>query len=260
MAPADPGAPGTADGIRESVELIGTDDGPMKTLVTQPADEGPHHAVVMVQHIGGLSETMRIVARQVAKHGYRCVLPSLYHRLGEIVIDPTGGGQAVEEIRRIAVASVTPMTLMTDVDAVLAWLDDQPDAHVGGRAIIGFGGGASLAFLAAAVRPKIFRALISILGVRFIRPDEPWSPHLLVDQLSASAYFGFASEDEIIPLSDVERLRGVLDTAGIDHEIQVHPGVRHGYFFSDRDSYSASAAQEDWIRIRTLLDRKLEAG
>jgi len=259
MAPTERGAPGVATRIRERIEEIVTDDGPMRTLVTQPADDGPHRAVVMIQHIGGMSETMRIVARQMARHGYLCVLPSLYHRLGEIVIAPTGGGQALEEIRRIAVASVTPMTLMTDVDAVLAWLDDQPDAHKGARGIIGFGGGSSLAFLAAAVRPDIFRALISILGVRFIRPDEDWSPHRHVDQLRASAYFGFAREDEIIRLSDVERLRGVLDAAGIDHEIQVHPGVRHGYFFSDRDSYSASAAQEDWIRIRNLLDRKLEA-
>jgi carboxymethylenebutenolidase len=232
----------------------------MQTVVTQPDGPGPHHDVLLVQHIGGVSETMKIVARRVAQLGYRCVLPSLYHRLGEIVITPTGGGPDVEEIRRIAVGSVTPETLLTDVAGALAWIDRQPDTAPGPRGILGFGGGASLAFLAAASFPDVFAAFVSVLGVGFIRTDAAWSPHLLAGELATESYFAFAGEDELIPLADVERLRAVLDEAGVNYEIRIHPGVHHGYFFADRDSYSAVAAEDDWERIGALLGRRLLTG
>lgn len=243
--------------IVDRTVVIETDDGAMRAFVAQPAASGRHSAVVMVQHIGGLSETMKIMARRTARLGLLCIVPALYHRLGDIVLDPVNPEPSISAIRSIAVASLTPAQVRADIGATLGWLQNSPDVQSGPYAIMGFGGGAGQALRLAVDFPGQFRALISILGVGFVRPGDPDSPHLRLGEISGGAYFGFAGEDEIIPASAVEELRQVMAASGVEHEITVHPGVRHGYAFPDRAVYSEAAAEDDWTRIGRMLARHL---
>jgi len=229
----------------------------MKAFVAQPARDGRFAAAVVVQHIGGLSETMKLVARRVAALGFLCIVPALYHRLGDIVVDPVDSEPSIAAIRRIAVASLSASRVDTDMRATLGWLRSDSATLPGPRGIIGFGGGAGEAMRLAAGFAGDIRAFVSILGVGFIRLDDPASPHLRLGELSGGAYFAFAGNDDIIPSSAVENVRAMLAASGLPHAFAVHPGVRHGYCFADRLAYDRDAAEADWDSVRRLFAQHL---
>jgi carboxymethylenebutenolidase len=245
-----------AGAVEERLVAIATTDGAMKAFVAHPKRHGPFGAVVIVQHIGGLSEVMKETARQVAREGFLAVVPALYHRLGDIVIDPVSKDPDVSAIRMIAVRSLRPPRVMADIKTTLAWLRTEASAAPGRRGLISYGGSAGLALLAAATFPQEIGAMASILGLGFIK-DGPDSPHLKIDRVHAELYFGFAGEDEIIPTKDVDALAAMLAASPVKHRIMVHPGVRHGYAFPERPVYDATAATRDWAELRSLFERTL---
>lgn len=242
----------------ESRIEIETPDGAMETFVARPGGDGPHLAAIMVQHIGGLSPTMEIMARRMAAEGFTCAVPALYHRLGRIVVDPLATDERVAAIRAIASASLTAPQVMSDIEAVLRHLAQERTVRRAPAAIIGYGGGASLALLAATRLPEVIRAAACILGVGFIK-DTPDSPHLSLGQLRGPVYCGFAENDHIIPAADVERLRAIFGENGVAAEIVVHPRARHGYCFPNRDVYDRDAAERDWTAITAMFRRALRA-
>jgi carboxymethylenebutenolidase len=245
-----------ADAVEERLVAIATPDGAMKAFVAHPGRRGACGAAIIVQHIGGLSEVMKEAARQVAREGFLAVVPALYHRLGDIVIDPVSRDPDVSAIRAIAVKSLQPPRVMADIEATLAWLRTESEAAPGRRGLISYGGSAGLALLASATFPEEIGAMASILGLGFIK-DGPDSPHLAIDRVRAELYFGFAGEDEIIPSKDVDALAAMLAASPVKHRIMVHPGVRHGYAFPERPVYDAPAAARDWAELRSLFARTL---
>jgi len=229
----------------------------MRTFIAHPRRGVAFAAVVIVQHIGGLSEAMKEAARQVARAGYLAAVPALYHRLGDIVIDPVSRDPDVAAIRSIAVQSLRPSCVMADIATTLAWLRTEPRAARGRRGVIGYGGGAGLALYAAATFPQEIAAMASILGVGFIKKDDPDSPHLKIDRARAELYFAFAGDDEIISAQDVHALASIVAASHHRHSIVVHPGVRHGYAFPGRPVYDAAAAARDSAELSALFARTL---
>jgi carboxymethylenebutenolidase len=244
-----------ADPVEERLVVIPTADGPMKAFVAHPARRGPFAAVVIVQHIGGLSDAMKEEARQAARHGYLAAVPALYHRLGDIVIDPVSPDPPVAAIRAIAVQSLRPPQVMADIGATLAWLAAEPAAAPGRRGLIAYGGTAWLALAAAATFAQEIGAVASILGTGFIKEGLE-SPHLILGRVEAELYFAFAENDEIIAAADVQAIASRL-AIHPKHSIVVHPGVRHGYPFSGRDAFDADAAERDWATLHTIFARTL---
>jgi carboxymethylenebutenolidase len=244
--------------VSESRIEIETPDGAMETFVACPGGDGLHPLAIMVQHIGGLSPTMEIMARRMAAEGLRCAVPALYHRLGRIVVDPLATDERVAAIRAIASASLTAPQVMSDIAAVLLHFATRSGARPGPAGIIGYGGGAGLALLAATWMPEAIRATACVLGVGFVK-DTTDSPHLALGKLRGPVYCAFAEDDHIIPAADVERLRTFFREHEVASEIVVHPRARHGYCFPNRDVYDRQAAERDWAAIGAMFRRVLSA-
>ncbi len=236
--------------------VIDTKDGPMELLSALPSGQGPFGAIIMYPHVGGLTTTMATMARRAAEGGYFCVVPDLYHRLGTIVIDPQSADPKVLRIRDIAAGSLTPTGVMTDTRAVLDWLKAQPQADARRRGTIGYGRSGSFALMAAGRYPREIAAAASILGFGFVT-DAPGSPHRSFENVSGEFYCAFAEHDDIIPRSVVEDLQRVLAPLPIRSQLVVHPGTRHPYAFPDRTVYDRTAAEADWQRVFSMLDRCL---
>lgn len=240
--------------ITERLEFIARPDSDMETFVAHPASGGPFPAVILFQHIAGLSETMRTVARSVAAAGYICVAPALYYRLGRLVIDPVDSREPVASIRSIALGSLTPVLVMGDIDAVFDLLDGDPNGRKGACGVVGFGGGAAYGFVAAATYPERIGAMASILGAGFIK-DTADSPHHLIERIRAEMYFAYVENDTVLPASIVTSLRDLLKRARSPAQVVVHQGPAHGYIFSDRPVYDAAAAERDWRSIFAMFER-----
>jgi len=238
--------------------LIETPSGAMQAIIAEPKGSGPFPAAIMYPHVGGLTQTMRLMARRCAQGGYLCVVPDLYHRLGTIVLDPQSHDETGVAIRRLAASSLTPDGVMSDTRALLDWLDGLALAKSGPRGTIGYGAGGSFSLRAAATFPDEIAACASVLGFGFVTEDSD-SPHLLFARIRAEIYCAFAERDDIIPSTVPERLAAELKALpNVVSEVVVHPGTRHPYAFPDRAVYDR-AAEADWAKIFAMFARQLPA-
>jgi carboxymethylenebutenolidase len=242
--------------IASESATIDTREGPMRAIVVRPPGQGPFPAVMTYPHIGGLTNTMRLMAARVAEGGYVSVVIDLYHRLGTIVIDPESTQENVVAISRIAAASVTDAGAMQDTAAAFDWFDAQPFIRGPSVGTIGYGRGGSLAVRAAAEFPDRVHAAASVLGFGFTKDGVPECRSRLA-RIRGGLYCAFAEHDDIISHTVQDELSSSLDGLTLDAQLVVHPGARHPYVFPDRAVHDAAAAARDWEAIFAMYARHL---
>ena len=103
-------------------------------------------------------------------------------------------------------------------------------------------------------RPDI--AAASFYGTWLVNDAEE-SPHLSLGRVKGELYIACAEHDELAPLPMVEELRGLFRRAGTAGEIELYPGVHHGFAFPQRWCYDKPAADRHWERLIALYRRRL---
>jgi len=68
----------------------------------------------------------------------------------------------------------------------------------------------------------------------------------------------FGDRDEYIPAAEVEQIKAELDKHEIRSECVLYPGVGHGFFCNQRDSYSEEAAADAWQKVVALFAEELK--
>jgi len=61
----------------------------------------------------------------------------------------------------------------------------------------------------------------------------------------------------LAPLPMVEALRARFAASGSPGEIELYPGVHHGFAFPERKVYDKPAAERNWERLIALYRRRL---
>jgi carboxymethylenebutenolidase len=97
-------------------------------------------------------------------------------------------------------------------------------------------------------------AAASIYGVRLVTDQED-SPHLAPGKTEAELYFACAETDHWAPREMVEALAEHM--AGANAEVELYPGVEHGFAFPQRPAYDRDAAERHWERLFALFRRRL---
>ena len=67
--------------IEEEV-VVTTKHGNMPTFAACPDGPGEFPGIIFYMDAPGMREELRNMARRIAKHGYFCLLPDMYYRLG----------------------------------------------------------------------------------------------------------------------------------------------------------------------------------
>ena len=112
--------------------------------------------------------------------------------------------------------------------------------------------------LAAAARlPERIAAAASFYGTWLVSDAEE-SPHLSLGKVKGELYIACAEYDNLAPLPMVEELRTLFGRAGTPGEIELYPGVNHGFAFPQRWCYDKPAAERHWERLIALYRRRLE--
>ncbi|MBX6374393.1 MAG: dienelactone hydrolase family protein [Acetobacteraceae bacterium] len=242
---------------------IATRDGAMETFVCRPERGGPHPAVLMLMDAPGIREELRDMARRLATVGFCVLLPNLYYRAGRDTLFGPGVLQEGHPERARMRAIRTKMTIppvMEDVGAMLAFLDGHPEwARPGPVGCHGYCMSGPYALAAAARFPDRIAAAASFYGTWLVS-DAEGSPHLSLGKVKGELYIACAEHDELAPLPMVEELRGLFERSGAAGEIEIYPGVHHGFAFPARAVYDKPAAERHWERLIALYRRRLEAG
>ena len=71
----------------------------------------------------GIREELRNMARRIAKHGYVCLLPDMYYRLGTVRFDIPRRDDGMSGVIRASMNSLSIPFVNDDTAAMLAWFD-----------------------------------------------------------------------------------------------------------------------------------------
>lgn len=243
--------------IEQTVE-IPTRDGKTTTFIAHPERGGPHPIVLFFMDAPAIREELRDMARRIATVGYYVMLPNLYYRKGVLELASLPPLPEAEARARMfeLMGSINIPLVMSDADALLDFADRDPAASPGPAAAIGYCMSGQYAINAAARRPERIACAASIYGVQLVT-DAPDSPHLAAQKADAELYFACAEHDAYAPLEMVQALDASLKQAGVNAEVEVYPGVHHGFAFPQRAVYDKPAAERHWERLFALFRRTL---
>jgi carboxymethylenebutenolidase len=244
--------------IEETLD-IATKDGQMETFICRPERGGPFPPVIFQMDAPGIREELYDMARRLATVGYYVLLPNLYYRAGRDTKygpDVLEHGSAEHTRMRAVRTKMTIPPVMDDVTAMFAFIDAQKDAKKGPVGTHGYCMSGPYALAAAARYPERIAAAASFYGTWLVS-DAVESPHLTLGKAKGELYIGCAEHDELAPLPMVEELRRLLEKSGAKGELEIYPGVHHGYAFPKRWCYDKPAAERHWERLIALYRRRL---
>ncbi len=239
---------------------IPTEDGIADAYLAHPGDDLPRPAVLLYQDAFGLRPHLRSMADRLAEAGYTVLVPNVFYRHGRApvvelpeFIDPEARPDIFQKVGPL-IGGLTPDLVERDAGAYLRWLAASPLVTDGPIAVTGYCMGARLALYTAGAFPDRVAAVGGFHGGR-LATDDPTSPHLAAEHITAELYFGHADQDSSLPEDQIKRFEDALTAAGVRHRCEVYPGAQHGYTQADTSSYDAEADERHWVALLDLLDR-----
>jgi carboxymethylenebutenolidase len=244
--------------IEETLD-IATADGAMETFFCRPERGGPYPPVLFLMDAPGIREELRDMTRRLASVGYCVLLPNLYYRFGR---DTTYGpdvlehGSAEHKRMRAVRTKMTIPPVMEDVAAMFRFIDGRDHVRRGPVGCHGYCMSGPYALAAAARYPDRVAAAASFYGTWLVS-DAVESPHLNLGKVKGELYIACAEHDDLAPMPTVEELRRLFQAAGSPGELEIYPGVHHGFAFPQRRIYDKPSAERHWERLIALYRRRL---
>lgn len=232
--------------------------GHMPVFVARPKAGGPYAGIIVVMEAFGLNNHIEDVASRIAAEGYVTVAPDLYYRESNAVV----GYENLPDAIRL-MTSLWDSKILQDIDAVVSFLQKQPDVEGDRIGMTGFCMGGRITFLTACHNSAI-KAAVPFYGggiASVMQPSDrtPLAPLAYADKLGAPMLLFFGEKDAFIPLDQVEKIKARLSELGKAAETIVYPGADHGFFCDERASYEPAAAKDAWGRMITFFAKHLDA-
>lgn len=241
-------------GLKERGVNFATADGTLDGFFVQP-ESGTHPAVILWPDIASIREAKRNIARKLAQAGYAVLVVNPYYRdvTGEQFADfatfiADGGFQKVGPRRK----KLDAAAIMRDATASVDWLDRQEgvdQAH--GIGTQGYCMGGPFTIWSAAAVPSRIKAAASFHGGGLVRPDNPMSPHKLLDKVDASLLIAVAQDDDAEAPTDKTTFAEAAEAAKVGAVVTVYPGD-HGWMVADSPAYDATAAARGEADLKAL--------
>ncbi|MEO8604813.1 MAG: dienelactone hydrolase family protein [bacterium] len=220
-------------------ELTFTRDGDtIRGVAARPSGAGPFPGLILIPDVRGVSEHYRDVAARFAANGFFTYVVDIYSREGAPELSDMAAVFA-------CIAALPDPRVLADVAGAVALLAAHPDVRRDAIGITGFCLGGQYALMAACTVPGL-RACVSWYGMlRYSETNarKPASPLDLAPTLGCPYLGLFGADDGLIPLADVEALRGILACTAQPFDVQIYPGAGHAFFNDARpDTYRPAAA------------------
>jgi carboxymethylenebutenolidase len=224
----------------------------MEMYASVPSGLGPHPAVVIAFHVGGVDEFDRAMADRLAEAGYVAVVPDLFHRLSQEVLE----GPRLSRLDHLSGPDI-----IADMNAAVDFLKAQSSVDSERIGVTGFCMGGRVAWLMAATNP-VFKAVVPFYGGNIMTP---WgaadrSPFDLTAGINCPMLFHFGATDGNPSPDDPAKLDAELTRLGKPHEFYSYPGAGHAFMdFTNPDRYHREAAEAAWPRTLEFFAKHLKA-
>jgi len=239
--------------------LIPTVDGRARGTLHVPDSGGPWPGVVIFPDAGGFRATLNEMGDHLASLGYVALVPDVYYREGEWApFDmATAFADGKERARLFGfVRSLTNERIIADAGAYADFLLARPEVRGPAVGTTGYCMGGRMSMLAAGGIGAKIGAAASFHGGRIAVADDPASPHLAADRITATVYVAGAVEDRSFTPEQAKLLDDALTAAGVDHTVEFYP-ARHGFAVPDNDTYDPAASARHWEALKHLYQSGL---
>ena len=241
-------------GLKERGVNFPTADGTLDGFFVQP-ETGNHPAVILWPDIASIREAKRNIARKLAQAGYAVLVVNPYYRdvTGQQFADfasfiAGGGFQKVGPWRK----KLDAAAIMRDATAIVDWLDRQEGVdQAQGIGTQGYCMGGPFTIWSAAAVPSRIKAAASFHGGGLVRPDNPMSPHMVLDKVDASLLIAVAQDDDAEAPADKTTFAEAAEAAKVGAVVTVYPGD-HGWMVADSPAYDATAAARGEADLKAL--------
>lgn len=237
---------------------ITTADGTCPVTLHTPNGSGPWPGVVMYPDAGGVRPTFDDMADTLAGFGYAVLLPDVYYRHGDWqpFSMATAFNDPDERTRLFGmIGSLSQDMMVADAAAFFEFLAQRPEVTGDRFGVCGYCMGGRISLIVAGRQPERVAAAGPIHGGGLVT-DDPDSPHLLADQMTATIYVGAAENDASFTADQAEILDKALEAAGVPHTIETYPAA-HGFAVPDNLPYDENAAERHWLALQGLFDSSL---
>ncbi|MBS0331408.1 MAG: dienelactone hydrolase family protein [Proteobacteria bacterium] len=242
---------------------ISMPDGDGRAFVFTPdSGFGPWPAAILYMDAPAIRPAMFDMGERLAQAGYYVLLPDVFWRAGpyrplDIVKARNGDPEEASLFQKLR-ASTDAEKQMADTGAYLAWLATQPQAKADRVGVTGYCMGGGIALRAAGTFPDRIAVAASFHGGNLATDDDD-SIHKLAPRMKARVLVAGADEDRSFDAAQCERLEGALKDAGVDAEVSIWAGLKHGWVPTDMPAHNAAGAERHWRELIALFDGVLKA-
>jgi carboxymethylenebutenolidase len=233
---------------------IPTADGISNGTLHIPDGDGPWPGVLVFPDAGGARDTFRQMGDQLASTGYVALIPDIYYRAGEwapfniatVFTDPQQRNRLFGLIR-----TLTNERVIADAGSYTDFLLARQEVSGSAVGTTGYCLGGRLSLITAGGLGSKIAAAASFHGGRLAVADDPSSPHLAADRITATVYVAGAQEDDSFTPAQAELLAGALTDAGVNHTVEFY-AAHHGFAVADNPTFDADASARHWRALDEL--------
>jgi len=246
--------------VKTDVQLVLPGGEARAFVFTPDAGQGPWPVIVFYMDGPAIRPALFEMGERMAAAGYYVLLPDMFWRLGPYppinVAQLFGSPEGRQTFRDTYFSSTDPVRAMADTSVFLDWLDQQPEARPGALGVTGYCMGGGFALRAAAAFPDRVVAA-AVFHPSNLATDQPDSPHLTVGQIKARVLVAGGDKDASFDESQKDRLAAALSDGGVDAEVSIWSGYRHGWVPTDLPAHDAEGAERHWTTLVAWFDTAL---
>lgn len=235
---------------------IQTRDGAARAFTFTPSTgEGPWPGVIFYMDAPAIRPALFEMSQRLADAGYFVLLPDMFWRAGPYEPIDMKSIKSDEERRAIFgkfFATTSPEKGMSDTAAFLDFLSAQPLVKGTKVGVTGYCMGGSAVLRAAGNFPDRVAAVGAFHGGN-LATDAEDSPHLLAPKIKAKVLVAGADMDRGFDDAQCERLDAAFKAAGVDAEVTIYRGAKHGYAPPDMPVYDKEASERHWRELLALF-------
>jgi len=222
----------------------------MDMYAALPDGSGPHPAVVIAFHVGGLDDFDRKMADQLAEAGFVAVVPDLFHRFPQSVMD----GSRLDRLGHLQDPDI-----IADMNAAVDFLTANSSIDSDRIGVTGFCMGGRIAWLMAASNP-IFKCTVPFYGGNIMGNWGPGdTPFSIANNINCPMLFHFGAEDGNPSVADRDTFDAELTRLGKDFEFHTYEGAGHAFMdYTNPERHHEASSAAAWPRTIDFFNKHLK--
>lgn len=218
----------------------------MDALVASPPGKGPHPAVLLMFHRGGMDDCTAHYVKELPAAGYLTIVPNFYHHCPKDV--------PLHDCKQFLKDTEVTAEIAASADYALGRADLDPGRFF----IMGHCMGGRLTFLGASTKPVFTAAIAYYGGGMMTRWGEGMpTPFEMIGKIRCPVYGFFGDLDPNPSPADVDRFEAELGRHNIPYLFHRYPNVDHGFQNpargTPRTPEEIAAADEAWSKVLALM-------